>query len=192
MELKFASFNASRYWSIVLIVPLWNWNSNNATACLLAYRSNRTFMELKYEQRIEGQTACFCSNRTFMELKYIWAFQMIQIWELVLIVPLWNWNNVGAVNEKPLLCSNRTFMELKLLKIMRRASQRQSSNRTFMELKYGSACLDSTSLQYVLIVPLWNWNRWRVSRDYWQQGSNRTFMELKFQTVASRSASLTF
>ena len=56
--------------------------------------------------------------------------------DLVLIVPLWNWNYAAQMaqlmTEKG---SNRTFMELKLL----------------MRL-YG------VSLQQVLIVPLWNWN----------------------------------
>ena len=52
-------------------------------------RSNRTFMELKYEGSIGLLQSEYGSNRTFMELKC----SLVRFWtkkKLVLIVPLWN------------------------------------------------------------------------------------------------------
>ena len=54
----------------VLIVPLWNWNRCIRTSMRSATRFNRTFMELKW-----------CSSRRSMNGRS------------VLIVPLWNWNS---------------------------------------------------------------------------------------------------
>ena len=53
-------------------------------------------------------------NRTFMELKYqgSWSNQRTN---LVLIVPLWNWNELEELVEAGYLGFNRTFMELKLM-----------------------------------------------------------------------------
>ena len=52
-------------------------------------RSNRTFMELKYEGSIGLLQSEYGSNRTFMELKL--ARQTANhISHIVLIVPLWN------------------------------------------------------------------------------------------------------
>ena len=48
MELKL-DLQANAYGRlIVLIVPLWNWNSGCNSATLLRVGFNRTFMELKY------------------------------------------------------------------------------------------------------------------------------------------------
>ena len=54
---------------------------------------------------------------------------------MVLIVPLWNWNNVEDYTLEKLISSNRTFMELKYVS------------------KYATK-----DMSFVLIVPLWNWN----------------------------------
>ena len=48
-----------------------------------------------------------------MELKYALYF-VKGFFAWVLIVPLWNWNNVTSKKVKTLSCFNRTFMELKL------------------------------------------------------------------------------
>ena len=53
------------------------------------YRSNRTFMELKYENARYAMEMSGCSNRTFMELK--WCNHICNpVASAVLIVPLWN------------------------------------------------------------------------------------------------------
>ena len=70
-------------------------------------------MELKFFKAVERTPKLVCSNRTFMELKLERLCEENKI-EIVLIVPLWNWNSVQFVseyNEKD--SSNRTFMELK-------------------------------------------------------------------------------
>ena len=142
----------------VLIVPLWNWNVRWCFNSYTSWRcSNRTFMELKFHLCVKTPQRGNCSNRTFMELKFYKAYYdrfglvvlIVPLWNWndwkefrepiisgVLIVPLWNWNIYsGVLWICSTLCSNRTFMELKyqILKIMH----------------YSTA---------VLIVPLWNWN----------------------------------
>ena len=52
------------------------------------------------------------SNRTFMELKYYKGVAYSTITD-VLIVPLWNWNEMTMKVLTQYLSSNRTFMELK-------------------------------------------------------------------------------
>ena len=99
----------------VLIAPLWNWNLGKSCNIRLLISSNRTFMELKYEQVI------ITSQKRF-----------------VLIAPLWNWNNLnGDTWLKVSPSSNRTFMELKYLCWKQKILKNRSSNRTFMELKCG-------------------------------------------------------
>ena len=124
-----------QYWGkYVLIVPLWNWNSiptywrgpepsSNCTfmelkwillavLTILLVRSNCTFMELKCPYSPIRCCESSCSNCTFMELKYV--KQRRSVWsEIVLIVPLWNWNNYGYNSYKDVESSNCTFMELK-------------------------------------------------------------------------------
>ena len=53
----------------VLIAPLWNWNILRELTAILLFRSNRTFMELKWSSSITFATFARRSNRTFMELK---------------------------------------------------------------------------------------------------------------------------
>ena len=77
----------------VLIAPLWNWNRRGRRSRRWwQVRSNRTFMELKWAFICCFLRSTICSNRTFMELKFYRAN-----WYgggfVVLIVPLWNWNN---------------------------------------------------------------------------------------------------
>ena len=48
-----------------------------------------------------------------------------------------------------------------------------------MELKCIHGKFQQTAHR-VLIVPLWNWNVFSMSRYIFQVGFNRTFMELKF------------
>ena len=77
----------------------------------------------------------------------------------VLIVPLWNWNDVKTKMENCVSQSfNRTFMELKLLYDNRRGIAEE-----------------------VLIVPLWNWNLRPWAIPYRLCRFNRTFMELKLE-----------
>ena len=61
---------------VVLIVPLWNWNSVNEEKGWKLDRFNRTFMELK----------CDSIPATKPE-------------RFVLIVPLWNWNNGTMIGD---------------------------------------------------------------------------------------------
>ena len=119
----------------VLIVPLWNWNMRSTRMQpRKLVRSNRTFMELKFDIDLQDNQQLTSSNRTFMELKY----RECNYWpsrKAVLIVPLWNWNqHQGSM-----------------------ATAFSGSNRTFMELKF-SANTSISTLAEVLIVPLWNWN----------------------------------
>ena len=48
MELKFEHTGANPYRHPVLIVPLWNWNTDEEHTAHRLDRFNRTFMELKY------------------------------------------------------------------------------------------------------------------------------------------------
>ena len=77
MELKYPKKDGLRRSTIVLIVPLWNWNRRRLA--LFLHQGRQGF------------------NRTFMELKWAQA----EIWfsmNVVLIVPLWNWNCCASVN----------------------------------------------------------------------------------------------
>ena len=82
-------------WSLlVLIVPLWNWNTGRAySRGTGTYRSNRTFMELKFARHPRSSSHIAGSNRTFMELK-LQQNGYYHACNHVLIVPLWNWNPI--------------------------------------------------------------------------------------------------
>ena len=56
----------------------------------------------------------------------------------VLIVPLWNWNNVIPDNAAVNSSFNRTFMELKSTNVYRIDGSTVCFNRTFMELKFAN------------------------------------------------------
>ena len=128
-----------------------------AVLTILLVRSNCTFMELKCPYSPIRCCESSCSNCTFMELKYV--KQRRSVWsEIVLIVPLWNWNKFRV----------EIFVSV------------ASSNCTFMELKYEHCC-QCYHYQNVLIVPLWNWNRVeKVKLLVEPLRSNCTFMELKY------------
>ena len=91
MELKRGKVKHINNGQFVLIVPLWNWNQKESASFVDMECLNRTFMELKLTQGVDGDYVVECLNRTFMELKhYTWEGAKAQ--EFVLIVPLWNWN----------------------------------------------------------------------------------------------------
>ena len=154
---------------LVLIVPLWNWNSFALTAFCC--------------------TGCF--NRTFMELKS-YSFSGIQMFLKVLIVPLWNWNlRLSSHSLRLGFRFNRTFMELKYLINAAKIIAERCFNRTFMELKWLSQGGNCWWI-YVLIVPLWNWN-WNCQTSSIRRMSfNRTFMELKCYRQSVRLTSRMF
>ena len=94
-----------------------------------------------------------------MELK--WAFNRSSIWaRVVLIVPLWNWNDKGGDPEE--------FKQMVLIVPL------WNWNET--PRRYHHAWW------IVLIVPLWNWNTESRPVTDMGQGSNRTFMELKWRS----------
>ena len=93
--------------------------------------------------------------------------------------------------------------------VQQRKQEDQGSNCTFMELKYVTPIVFN-SLLMVLIVPLWNWNKYRhnlassaesvliVPLWNWndivehmqvqQNCSNCTFMELKYEVASIKAA----
>ena len=114
-----------------------------------------------------------------MELKFARRINDCTLF-VVLIEPLWNWNELRPSFVLAARRLNRTFMELKFHPARyRRYPQRvlieplwnwniffgiesvvgnRSLNRTFMELKLITQ-MDSTGIEpIVLIEPLWNWN----------------------------------
>ena len=150
-----------------------------AVLTILLVRSNCTFMELKCPYSPIRCCESSCSNCTFMELKYV--KQRRSVWsEIVLIVPLWNWNVwYKSLNVSKHVSSNCTFMELKWILQQRRKSKSSCSNCTFMELKCNKSKI-KILLACVLIVPLWNWNNYGYNSYKDVESSNCTFMELKF------------
>ena len=95
MELKLGYTSSVMSNNNVLIVPLWNWNESTAREIELPNSFNRTFMELKYLEKMLKELVLRSFNRTFMELKYN-ITELISFRERkVLIVPLWNWNSLA-------------------------------------------------------------------------------------------------
>ena len=98
---------------MVLIVPLWNWN---------------TYI---------GQTV-FGFDLVLIVPLWNWnelSENQEKPQKQVLIVPLWNWNRVACEFSLAIVSSNRTFMELKYTIIKNNSETLHGSNRTFMELK---------------------------------------------------------
>ena len=94
-----------------------------------------------------------------MELKFDQQ-KWLQNLRVVLIAPLWNWNDQLMILIFPRF---------------------ESSNRTFMELKFQMSPFWIV-FPIVLIAPLWNWNEVAESILISEEASsNRTFMELKFE-----------
>ena len=98
------------------------------------------------------------SNCTFMELKFPCVYEECP-GQLVLIVPLWNWNAFLSAGNARKYSSNCTFMELKYWLMLLHFIPALCSNCTFMELKSASSSRCPATIAKVLIVPLWNWNQ---------------------------------
>ena len=120
--------------ALVLIEPLWNWNTKSSISFSHFCRLNRTFMELKQMQIGTGETSVISLNRTFMELKLRHTSRGTRM-RKVLIEPLWNWNKEKTVNDNVESSLNRTFMELKHVYLAACDLRITCLNRTFMELK---------------------------------------------------------
>ena len=136
-------------------------------------------MELKsqWARRYNARNRSF--NRTFMELKSP-CRSLPAAPPLVLIVPLWNWNDWAL----SLLGSRRRVLivplwnwNIFLLRVML-----QDLKVLIVPLwNWNSFARVSLVNKFVvLIVPLWNWNLLLVIIQRLKDGSNRTFMELKF------------
>ena len=126
----------SRRSSMVLIVPLWNWN--------IFWR----YIPIKIN---------FVVIVPLWNWNIFWRYIPIQI-NFVLIVPLWNWNEEAYSYLGNYGCFNRTFMELKFdalcfcsfaVCVLIVPLWNWNSN---IASKYNT-------LAFVLIVPLWNWNQ---------------------------------
>ena len=115
-------------------------------------------MELKWTRSARKDGRTFSSNCTFMELK--------------------SWQMMKKIREG--YGSNCTFMELKCWYASPILSEFRCSNCTFMELKY-AITIKTGATDFVLIVPLWNWNFKVVPSPMTVQSSNCTFMELKWK-----------
>ena len=115
MELKWSSARrkASSI-SLVLIVPLWNWNSSQYGGVVYVDVSfNCTFMELKWRWAV----FMVWTLRVLIVPLWNWNKKIVAITHhvtVVLIVPLWNWNQVPLPLMLRRMCFNCTFMELKL------------------------------------------------------------------------------
>ena len=57
MELKYVTFDFFSFGTLVLIVPLWNWNAGAPVNVGALAGSNRTFMELKFEFDYDNHAA---------------------------------------------------------------------------------------------------------------------------------------
>ena len=128
---------------LILIEPLWNWNSPNLHK---TYSDWQILIEPLWNWNSWGrhtESSILYSNWTFMELK--WGFKPAQEFPVgILIEPLWNWNylDIGWItvqskilieplwnwNKSDITCalafadSNWTFMELKSSHISRYCS----------------------------------------------------------------------
>ena len=91
MELKYTSNVTKMNYMFVLIVPLWNWNSEALTE--RASDLHVLIVPLWNWNSISplSSTEGASFNCTFMELKYSKVQAVCYAW-IVLIVPLWNWN----------------------------------------------------------------------------------------------------
>ena len=164
--------------SIVLIVPLWNWNNCWKKHLLLRLSSNRTFMELKSRLEVIRRF------NKFVLIVPLWNWNLnltivLASWMLVLIVPLWNWNFATLKTPVAEFSSNRTFMELKWHQVF--GTNDKGWKVLIVPLWNWNFCngLLSPHNWLVLIVPLWNWNEPENSAGVTPESSNRTFMELK-------------
>ena len=98
-------------------------------------------------------------NRTSMELKPFFQSPTKSESVILLIEPVWNWNNTNRTTYSAIVSSfNRTSMELKPA-FVRCAPLpvERSFNRTSMELKQRNDRVVTVKL-FLLIEPVWNWN----------------------------------
>ena len=129
--------NITRFYHIVLLVPLWNWNNTNSISVRSSWMCfTRTFMELKLGS-VQQQRAAIA-----VLLVPLWNWNITEPTpdnnpEPVLLVPLWNWNKSAYGLEKLRGKGfTRTFMELKPCVWYSSVSDIPVSfTRTFMELK---------------------------------------------------------
>ena len=128
---------------MVLIVPLWNWNT-------------RTDEEIQYNVNVL--------------IVPLWNWNVlcciaVVVPSAVLIVPLWNWNNGSSAVADCEISINCTVVELKHQWRGTDYLHRKSINCTVVELKRWSECSVGSRFATVLIVPLWNWNTLLVLLD---------------------------
>mgnify|MGYP007001833855 CR=1 FL=1 len=117
-------------------------------------------------------------NRTNVELKLRCEYKA-GYGNALLIVPMWNWNQDAWEIYIMLLSFNRTNVELKYFLLPHPVSSIRAFNRTNVELKYATG-LTMTAGYNLLIVPMWNWNRWQLWPAYrFLRAFNRTNVELK-------------
>ena len=168
MELKYYNYYDEYIMTLVLIVPLWNWNDR--------------------VQTLSGFFCCF--NRTFMELKLTFA-SGTGTHPFVLIVPLWNWNPTHEAAMFLKTCFNRTFMELKLLT---ENLPRAVPTVLIVPLWNWNIVknVNNSGNFLVLIVPLNPWNTGFLNAKRMPMRFNRTFMELKCRIRLSRRRSRGF
>ena len=144
--------------TLVLIVPLWNWNEILKGLLLLNKGFNCTFMELKFNIQTPKIKSIWRFNCTFMELKFIYDKQHDFKYD-VLIVPLWNWNrNTGTAS----------MMRRRVLIV------------PLWNWNTAHPPPPPKGGYLVLIVPLWNWNSIFPFCFFFTWSFNCTFMELKW------------
>ena len=137
MELKLGWQKLLIFFDGVLIVPLWNWNRPPSHRHRLNAGFNRTFMELKFPDKV-----CTLSVFFLVLIVPLWNWNYLVFYIViffanapVLIVPLWNWNRFISECYRHFHGFNRTFMELKSPCAALPRSRHPCFNRTFMELK---------------------------------------------------------
>ena len=122
---------------LLLIEPLWNWNSHGSPCALPATMSfNRTTMELKRER-----VKVFWARSQHLLIEPLWNWNdhlrvKLRSGNKLLIEPLWNWNTAVRIRRSTSgMPFNRTTMELKHWRWSSDGKAKPSFNRTTMELK---------------------------------------------------------
>ena len=124
-------------------------------------RINRTFMELKLTGKTDRRA------RMSVSIEPLWNWNQVEAVDPqtrpdVSIEPLWNWNEQTTTLKVGQSSINRTFMELKLrLTVPTRGTSAYQSNLYGIET---SSAFDAFLCLCVSIEPLWNWNDSNISR----------------------------
>ena len=157
MELKRRRDKHRSICFLVLIEPLWNWNSHTWKQ---VWRNIWVLIEPLWNWNEESSRLTLWCKR-------------------VLIEPLWNWNGWGCLREANKWSLNRTFMELKHYLAEKLTLVVCRLNRTFMELKPRNDVLDLLTNMGLnrTFMELKRAIRWDA--DAGTRRLNRTFMELK-------------